>query len=81
MPSLELPNFDCQHKSSLKLYRKGRSYFKKIKFLENFHSHNNNSSYSHTDYCDPKNQERREDFWLHLLHTLYPKDLNHKGIN
>ena len=33
------------------------------------------------DFCDPKDQEKREDFWMHKLKTLYPKGLNMKRIN
>ena len=32
------------------------------------------------DYCDPNDQERREDFWIYHLDTLYPKGLNNKKV-
>ena len=30
------------------------------------------------DFCDPNDQEKREDFWMHKLRTLYPEGLNMK---
>ena len=33
------------------------------------------------DFCDPNNQEKREDFWMYKLQTLYPEGLNIKIIN
>ena len=33
------------------------------------------------DFCDPNNQEKREDFWMYKLQTLYPEGLNTKIIN
>ena len=28
-----------------------------------------------TDFCDPNDQEKQENFWMHKLRTLYPMDL------
>ena len=28
------------------------------------------------DYWDPSNQERREDFWIYHLDTIFPRELN-----
>ena len=33
------------------------------------------------DFCDPNNQEKREDFWMYKLQTLYSEGLNTKIIN
>ena len=33
------------------------------------------------DFCDPNDQENREDFWMDKLQTLYPKGSNMKRIN
>ena len=33
------------------------------------------------DFCDPNNQEKREDFWMYKLQTFYPEGLNIKIIN
>ena len=33
------------------------------------------------DFCDPNDQEKREDFLMHKLQTLYPEGLNIKRIN
>ena len=33
------------------------------------------------DFCDPNNQEKREDFWMYKFQTLYPEGLNTKIIN
>ena len=32
-------------------------------------------------FCDPNNQGKREDFWMHKLRTIYPERLNIKIIN
>ena len=33
------------------------------------------------DFCDSDNQEKREDFWMYKLQTLYLEGLNIKRIN
>ena len=33
------------------------------------------------DVCDPNDQEKQENFWMHELRTLYPDGLHHKKIN
>ena len=33
------------------------------------------------DFCDPNDQEKRGDFWMDKLRTLYPEGLNMKIIN
>ena len=74
-----------QYKSNLKFYGEGRRDFKK-KLLEHFYNHDHHGT--HNDiivqiiyFCDPNDQEKRENFWLHKLRTLYPDGLNHKKIN
>ena len=32
------------------------------------------------DYCDPNNPERREDFWIYHLDTIYPRVLNMRKL-
>ena len=32
------------------------------------------------DYWDPNNQERREDFWIYQLDTIFPRELNTKKL-
>ena len=34
-----------------------------------------------TDFCDPNNQKKLEDFWMHKLRALYLEGLNIKRIN
>ena len=31
--------------------------------------------YIKIDFCDPNDQEKREDFWMDKLRTLYPEGL------
>ena len=33
------------------------------------------------DFCNPNNLEKREDFWMDKLRTLYLEGLNMKRIN
>ena len=33
------------------------------------------------NFCDPNDQEKRKDFWMDKLQTLYSKGLNMKTIN
>ena len=33
------------------------------------------------NFCDPNDQEKRQDFWMDKLRTLYPEGLNMKRIN
>ena len=33
------------------------------------------------NFCDPNDQERREDVWMHKLRTFYGEGLNMKRIN
>ena len=30
------------------------------------------------DFCDPDDQEKRENFWMNKLRTVYPEGLNYK---
>ena len=59
-----------QYKSNLKLYGEGRTGLNdtyKDMMVQNF--------------CDPNDQEKRQDFWMDKLRTLYPEGLNMKRIN
>ena len=76
------------YKSNLKLYGKGRRDFKQIKLLEHFYSHDHHGKHNDMiaqliDFCDPNDQEKREN--LELLdaqrRTLYPDGLNYKKNN
>ena len=45
--------------------------------IEHFFSNKDNGSQKDIkvqiiDYCDPNNPERREDFWIYHLDTIYP---------
>ena len=75
-----------QYKSNLKSYGEGRRDFKHIKLLEHFYSHNHHGTHNDMivqiiDFYDPNDQEKRENFWMRKLRTLYPDGLNHKKIN
>ena len=57
-----------------------------IRDLEHFYSHDHHGTHNDMivqiiDFCDPNDQEKRENFWMHKLRTLYPDGLNHKKIN
>ena len=65
-----------QYKSNLKLYGEGRRDFKQKKLLEHFYSHEHHGTHNDMivqiiDFCDPNDQEKRENFWMHQLRTLY----------
>ena len=32
------------------------------------------------DLCDLNDQERQEEFWIHHLDTMFPKDLNQRKL-
>ena len=73
-------------KSNLKLYGEGRKRFFQEKLIEHFFNHGHNGSYKDMmvqiiDFCDPNDQEKREDFWMDKLRTLYAEGLNMKRIN
>ena len=73
-------------KSNLKSYGEGRKRFFQEKLIEHFFNHGHNGSYKDVmvqriDFCDPDNQEKREDFWMDKLQTLYAEGLNMKRIN
>ena len=47
--------------------------------IENFFSNKHNGSHKDIkvqiiDYCDPNNPERREDFWIYHLDTIFPRE-------
>ena len=72
-----------QYKSNIDLYGQGRRVFQQEKVIEHFYSKNhhgtcNDLTVQIIDSCDPNDQERREDFWIYHLDTLYPKALNNK---
>ena len=75
-----------QYKSNLKLYGEGRRVFFQEKLIEYFFNHGHNDSYKDMmvqiiDFCDPNDQEKREDVWMGKLRTLYPEGLSMKRIN
>ena len=64
----------------------GRRGFIQEKLIEHFFNHGHNGSYKDMmiqiiDFCDPNDQEKRGDFWMDKLRTLYPEGLNMKIIN
>ena len=65
-----------QYKSNLKLYDEGRRDFKQKKLLEHFYSLDHHGTQNDMivqiiDFCDPNDQEKPENFWMHKLRTLY----------
>ena len=65
-------------------YGEGRRGFFQEKLIEHFFNHHHNGLYKDMmvqiiDFCDPNDQEKREDFWMHKL-TLHPEGLNMKRI-
>ena len=75
-----------QYKSNLKLYGEGRRGFFQEMLTEHFFNHGHNGSYKKMmvqfrDFCDPNDQEKREEFWMDKLGTFYPEGLNMKRIN
>ena len=72
-----------QYKSNIKLYGEGKRGFQQERFIEHYFQNNHNGTHHDIavkiiDHCDPNDQERREDFWIYTLDTMYPKGLNHK---
>ena len=75
-----------QYKSNLKLYGEGRTGFFQEKLIEHLFNHGHNGSYKDMmvqiiDFCDPKNQEKRDEFGMDKLSKLYSEGLNFKRIN
>ena len=75
-----------QYKSNIKLYGEGRRNFTQEKLIERFYRENHNGNHQDInvkiiDFCDPNHQEKRENFWMNKLRTLYPEGLNYKQIN
>ena len=67
-----------QYKSNLKLYGEGRRRFFQEKLNEPFFNHDHDGSYKDMmiqiiNFCDPDDREKREDFWMGKLRTLYPE--------
>ena len=53
--------------------------------IEHFYSENHNGNHQDinvkiTDFCDPSDQEKRENFWMNKLRTLYPEGLNNSEL-
>ena len=68
------------------MYGEGRRNFKHEKLIEHFYSGNHNGTDQDInvkiiDFRDPNYQEKRENFWMKKLRTLYPEALNYKQIN
>ena len=69
-----------QYKSNWKLYGEERRNFKQKKLLKHFYSHGHHGTHSDMtvqiiDFCDPNDQEKRENFWMHKVRILYPDGL------
>ena len=67
-----------KYKSNMKWYGEGRRGFFQEKLIAHFFNHCNKGSYKDMmvhimDFCDTNNQEKREDFWMYKLWTLYPE--------
>ena len=70
-----------QYKSNINLYGEGKRGFKQEKLIEHFFCPNHSGTHKDIsiqiiDHCDPNDQERREDFWIYHLDTMFPKGLN-----
>ena len=53
--------------------------------IENFFCPNHSGTHKDIsvqiiDHCDRNDQERREDFWIYHLDTMFPKGLNQKKL-
>ena len=53
--------------------------------IDHFFSNKHNGSHKDIkvqiiDYCDPNNPERREDFWIYHLDTIFPRGLNTRKL-
>ena len=72
-----------QYKSNIKLNGEGRRGFKQEKLIERFFLLSHNGTHEAIKvqiicYCNPNDQEAREDFWIFHLDTLHIKGLNKK---
>ena len=75
-----------QYKSNINLYGKGRRGFKQEYLISHFFTDGHTGSYKDIsvqiiDFCDPNNQEKREDFWITTLNTIIPYGLNIQKCN
>ena len=53
--------------------------------IQHFFSNKHNRSHQDMkvqiiDYCDRKNPERREDFWIYHLDIIFPRGLNTRKL-
>ena len=73
------------------MYGEGKQGFKQEKYknyrklIENFFCPNHSGTHKDIsvqiiDHCDRNDQERREDFWIYHLDTMFPKGLNQKKL-
>ena len=68
------------------MYGEGKRNFKQKKLIEHFYSENHNGTHKGINvkiigFCHPNDQEKRKNFWMNKLRTLYPVGLNNKHIN
>ena len=67
------------------MYGEGKQGFKQEKLIEDFFCPNHSGIHKDIyikiiDHCNPNDQERREDFWIYHLDTVFPKSLNQKKL-
>ena len=67
-----------QYKLNIKLYGAGKRGLKQEKLIEHFFCPNHSGTHKDIsvqiiDHCDPNDQERREDFWIYNLDTMFLK--------
>ena len=67
------------------LYGEGKRGFKQKKLIKHFFCPNHSGTHKDIsvqiiDHCDPNDQERREDFSIYHLDTMFPKGLNQKKL-
>ena len=68
-----------QRKSNSKLFGEGKRGFKQEKLIEHFFCPNHNGAHKDIsvqiiDHCDLNDQERRDDFWIHHLDTIFQRN-------
>ena len=59
--------FFNQYKCNIKLYGEGRRNFEQVKLIEHFYRENHNDTHQEInckiiDFCEPNDQEKRENF-------------------
>ena len=69
----------------IKLHGGEKRGFKQQKLIEHFLCPNHSGTHKDIsapiiDHCNPNDQERREDFWIHHLSTMFQAGVNQKKL-